>query len=120
MKLNKMSFGVSLICFLFSSIVVSQSEHYDDIINTFKKPINLRQTEKFELNEITNITSTTEGSPFNNNTNSQIDSVVLIKGVSGGEETIKYFYTYDSCGNVATEIEENHWQKKYHTIVSEI
>lgn len=51
-------------------------------------------------------------SPFNNIDNPQIDSVVINKLWSANDnEIIKYYYTYDSLGNVFIEIKKNYWKE---------
>ncbi len=103
---------LSIIYFIFSSIIVSQNKQFDELIkNDLDRGIQSLDKEEvynFDINKIVKNTSTTEGSPFNTNDNSQIDSVIIIKISSYEDEIIKYFYTYDSSGNVATETKENY------------
>lgn len=115
MKLKETFFLVCIFHFLFSSIVVSQSEHFDDLIkNDIERlrPSNSKELiYKFNLEKAVNNSSATNGSPFNNKDNTQIDSVEIVKLHSGlDDEIIKYYYTYDSLGNVAIETKTNYWQ----------
>lgn len=116
MKLNKIFFLISFIYLLFSSIVVSQSNYFNELRKNDKERLiqlnSTEQIERYDISKIVKNSSVTEGSPFNSIYNSQIDSVVVAKIISSSMDEIgKYYYAYDSSGNVIAEIKKDEWKQ---------
>ena len=116
MKYQKTFFLVSLISALFPFTTFSQPIKYDDleIYNTNRaNPFyGYEKIDESGRNRLLKSNITTEGSPFNNIDNPQIDSVLIVKLNSGADdEIIKYYYTYDTVGNVAIETKTNYWKR---------
>ncbi len=117
-----------LISMLFSHTLVSQTVPFLDESENYKAKL-----EPFDMNAQTclfndkyslKINSVTNGGPFNNNDNPQIDSVI-IKMADSPIDSIRYYYAYDSLGNVASETKQNNYRvfyeyNSYGNIVSEL
>lgn len=116
MKYKKSFLLLAVISILFSSTVFSQSLHFHDSVknNTdrLESFYNYEQIGVFESNQLLKSNIITEGSPFNNNDNPQIDSVI-IKMTDTDIDTIKYYYTYDLLGNVASVTKTNNYRAFY-------
>ncbi|MBU1678740.1 MAG: hypothetical protein KKD86_07775, partial [Bacteroidetes bacterium] len=103
---------ISVIIFytILTSFSLSQSVMNNRIINIENGKEKLFFNKTQIANDISFENLVIEGSPFNNNDNPQIDSVIIEKIISLNNEIIKYYYNYDSLGNVAIETKTNYWK----------
>ncbi|MBU1678548.1 MAG: hypothetical protein KKD86_06785, partial [Bacteroidetes bacterium] len=115
MKNKKHIILLSIFYFILTSFSFSQYLHNTDKKGKVDfekvKLINSKQSTPIQNSyKDKNIELDANGSPFNNNDNPQIDSVIIEKIISLNNEIIKYYYTYDLLGNVSTEVKKNYWK----------
>ena len=115
MKNKKHIILLSIFYFILTSFSFSQYLHNTDKKGKVDfekvKLINSKQSTPIQNSyKDKNIELDANGSPFNNNDNPQIDSAVIEKIISLNNEIIKYYYNYDSLGNVAIETKTNYWK----------